>query len=181
MGKKGYFLRKNLFLIHIKISSKLMADTSFPQLQTWDVNQKVNRFMLNHMEESLLMERPSETVPTIGEQFGQMHTVRLMWLQVAAPDLWRTLQRTDKQQVRSTIYLQQRLKASAHAVRELLVQSFTKGKVTGFSGTPDVFLAYLIARESHHRGQIVLTLKINDHQIPEEFEQAIWDWGKMTK
>ncbi|MEO0580974.1 MAG: DinB family protein [Bacteroidota bacterium] len=158
-----------------------MADTSFPQLPTWDVNQKVNRFMLNHIEESLLMERPSETGPSIGEQFGQMHTVRLMWLQVAAPDLWRSSQRIDKQQIRSTIYLQQRLKASAHAVRELMIRSFTQGKVTGFSSTPDIFLSYLIAHESHHRGQILLTLKINDHQIPEEFEQAIWDWGKMAK
>ncbi|MEL6135184.1 MAG: DinB family protein [Bacteroidota bacterium] len=158
-----------------------MESTYFSQLQTWDVHQKINRFILNHIDEDLLMERPSDEEKSVGAHFGHMHTVRLMWLQVSAPDLWDKLQRIDKQRLGSIFYLQQQLKASGKAIHEMLDRSFQSQKVMGFSGTPDLFLGYLIAQESHYRGQILLTLKVNDHAIPLDFEQAIWDWAKMAK
>jgi uncharacterized damage-inducible protein DinB len=40
-------------------------------------------------------------------------------------------------------------------------------------------LAYFVAHESHHRGNILLMLKQCGHRIDSGASYAIWDWDKM--
>ena len=51
------------------------------------------------------------------------------------------------------------------------------GRVKGFKPHAAGFLGYLIAHESHHRGQIILTLKQNGHAIDKKVQYGIWEWG----
>ena len=40
-------------------------------------------------------------------------------------------------------------------------------------------LAYFVAHESHHRGNILLTLKQCGHPVPQETRYGIWDWDRI--
>lgn len=40
-------------------------------------------------------------------------------------------------------------------------------------------LGYFIAHDSHHRGNILLTLKQCGHAPPQDVRYAIWDWDKI--
>ena len=40
-------------------------------------------------------------------------------------------------------------------------------------------LGYCIAHESHHRGNILLTLKECGHKLDQKTQYALWDWDKM--
>lgn len=43
----------------------------------------------------------------------------------------------------------------------------------------EAWLPYLVAHESHHRGNILLTLKTSGHKLDQDTSYAIWNWDKM--
>lgn len=52
------------------------------------------------------------------------------------------------------------------------------GKVKGFKKGVILFLGYFILPESHHRGNMILTLKQSGEKIPDSVEWELWEWGK---
>ena len=51
------------------------------------------------------------------------------------------------------------------------------GKIKGFKPHAVAFLGYLIAHESHHRGQVGWTLKNSDHPLNKKTAFGLWEWG----
>jgi hypothetical protein len=51
------------------------------------------------------------------------------------------------------------------------------GKVKGFKPHATAFLGYLISHESHHRGQIALSLKQSGKPLDKKIAYGIWEWG----
>ena len=47
----------------------------------------------------------------------------------------------------------------------------------GFKPHITAFLGYIIAHESHHRGQIALSLKQAGHALDRKVGYGIWEWG----
>ena len=42
-------------------------------------------------------------------------------------------------------------------------------------------LAYFVAHEGHHRGQIVLLARQTGHRLPIEITGGLWQWSKRAK
>jgi hypothetical protein len=42
-------------------------------------------------------------------------------------------------------------------------------------------LAYLVAHEEHHRGQIMLLARQMGHRLPSEITAGLWQWSKRAK
>ena len=66
---------------------------------------------------------------------------------------------------------------SGDAVASLLDRGFRDGRIKGFKPHPAAFLGYLISHESHHRGQIMLSLKQSGHPVDKKIQFGIWEWG----
>jgi uncharacterized damage-inducible protein DinB len=51
------------------------------------------------------------------------------------------------------------------------------GRIKGFK--PDVasFLAYLLAHDAHHRGQITMLARQMGHPISQSAMFGMWEWG----
>jgi uncharacterized damage-inducible protein DinB len=104
--------------------------------------------------------------------------VRLMWLKSAAPELLTTVTKMEKEQATDKKLLRKSLTESGTAIKSLLVNSLQEGgKVKGFKPHATAFLGYLISHESHHRGQIILSLKQSGAPLDKKVLYGIWEWG----
>ncbi len=53
------------------------------------------------------------------------------------------------------------------------------GNVKGFKRGVVTLLGYFIHHEAHHRGNILLTLKLCGYKLPTELQYGIWEWNKI--
>jgi uncharacterized damage-inducible protein DinB len=147
-------------------------------LETWNIHNRINLFLLEAIAPEHLKDVSASKGRNAGEQFAHLHNVRLMWLQVAAPDLFKQQKKIEKDSAIKKDLLRRSLTASADALRMLLKKSLdADGKIKGFKPHAAAFLGYLIAHESHHRGQIILLLKQNGHHIDKKTQYGMWEWG----
>jgi len=149
-----------------------------PFLETWNIHDRINLYLLDSVEPAALITYSASKGRSVGEQFAHIHNVRLMWIKAAAPDLLKGLAKIEAHQAKDKKLLQKSLGASGRAMDALLSQSVAAGgKVKGFKPHVSAFLGYLISHESHHRGQIMLSLKQAGHRVDKKVQYGIWEWG----
>ena len=147
-------------------------------LETWSIHNRINLYLLDAVPAEALGDVSASKGRTVAEQFAHVHNVRLMWLKQAAPELLAGLDKVEKTDAADHPRLRAALESSSAAIAELLRQSAAAGgRVKGFKPHATAFLGYLISHESHHCGQIALTLKQAGHPLDKKVAYGIWEWG----
>lgn len=147
-----------------------------PLSETWHINNRIHLYLLNALQEEQLTATATSKGRTVGEQFAHIHNVRLMWLKASMPELMENVTKLEKDNLTKS-NLAENLMQSANAIAQLLEKGIETGKIKGFKPHPEAFLGYLIAHESHHRGQITLSLKQSGIQLDKKILFGIWEWG----
>ena len=147
-------------------------------LETWEIHNRINLYLLDPVEPAALVSLSASKGRTVGEQFAHIHNVRLMWLKSAAPELLAGLMKIEKEEAVDKKLLRKCLAESGEAIKSLLTKSLRDGgKVKGFKQHVSAFLGYLVSHESHHRGQIILSLKQAGKPLDKKILYGIWEWG----
>lgn len=147
-------------------------------VETWNIHDRINRYLLAAVPGEALDCLSASKGRTVAEQFAHIHNVRLMWLKQAAPALLAGLSKLEKGAAVSVESLSTALEASGAAIAQLIADCQADGaRVKGFKPHTTAFVGYLISHESHHRGQIVLTLKQAGHPVDKKTAFGLWEWG----
>ena len=147
-------------------------------VETWNIHDRINRYLLAAEPGDALGCVSASKGRTVGEQFAHIHNVRLMWLKEAAPAMLAGLEKLEKGAALTSSVLSKALEASGAAIAQLIADRQADGaRVKGFKPHTTAFVGYLISHESHHRGQIVLTLKQAGHAIDKKTAFGLWEWG----
>lgn len=147
-----------------------------PLVETWQIHDRINLYLLDAVDPASLDSHSASKGRSVGEQFAHIHNVRLMWLKSAAPDLLAGLAKVE--QANDKKLLKKSLTDSGAAIGKLLTNSLeADGKIKGFKPHAAAFLGYLISHESHHRGQIALTLKQAGKPLDKKTGYGMWEWG----
>jgi uncharacterized damage-inducible protein DinB len=101
------------------------------------------------------------------------------WVRYNAADLVREVPVFPRGASPTRSELRRALLASGRAVEALLARTLRgEQKLKLFRQEPLRWLGYMVSHESHHRGQVVLTLKANGVRLPDDVLRRIWgDWG----
>lgn len=145
-------------------------------IETWHIHNRINLYLLDAINESHLADISASKGRNAGEQFAHIHNVRLMWLKASAPELLYGLDKIEKGAIGKKL-LSTELTKSAEAIAALLQKGFETGKIKGFKPHAAAFMGYLISHESHHRGQLMLTLKQSGHPVNQKTQYGLWEWG----
>ncbi len=150
-------------------------------VEAWQTNNRINLLLIDRISspgmKATLSKRGGRGV---AGEFAHIHNNRFWQVEKRAKDLANGLNKFPTGVVPTKTELKKALRASADAVEEFLLGVYEKRqKRRGFKKGLFTTLCYLVTHEAHHRGRILLTLKVSGHTLDRETQMAIWDWDRL--
>jgi uncharacterized damage-inducible protein DinB len=146
-------------------------------LAAYDTNERINRYLIESLPPAAWRaEPPGGKGRTIASVVAHMQNVRVMWMKSAGPAgvAPSKLEGEDF----SPDDVLKALAESCRMIKELLSAAFrSDGRIKGFKPDAASFLAYLIAHDAHHRGQITMLARQTGHPISKSAGFGMWEWG----
>jgi hypothetical protein len=158
-----------------------MIDLADELVEAWRVHNRINLFLLDRIsDEGLACSAGPRGGGRVWKQFAHVHTIRAYKLENWHKPLSLGLRKYAGEDVVPREELVAALQQSGDAVEQFIrLAAAGETKKPGFKRGLGVSVGYLISHESHHRGSILLTLKLCGHKLPQNEGYAIWDWDKM--
>jgi len=138
-------------------------------LETWRRHQEILMALLDAVPRGGLVAVPTGSRGRdVARQLAHLDRVRRGWLHLHATGERPRLPRDDKDRRPTKVQLRKRLRESGRQVEAFLGDALRgRARTRMFGGQPVRWMGYLVAHESHHRGQIALALKQAGKRLPD--------------
>jgi uncharacterized damage-inducible protein DinB len=145
-------------------------------LRAFDIHSRITLYLLENLDpQAWRAPTPDGKGRDVASLAAHIHSVHCMWLKAAgAADLPPAL---DKQTVAIPEAIAG-LKQTATALHALIAASLSSGvRVKNFKPDTAAFVGYLIAHDSHHRGQISMLARQAGFPLSKKANFGLWEWG----
>jgi uncharacterized damage-inducible protein DinB len=157
---------------------------------TWKTNNRVTVFLLENLPSELWsMKLPGMSQRTVRMIAGHIHNARCTWTKRLGRGHGIRAPKSVNRHTVTPRELLPALERSSQGILELLELGIRRGGRIPASGVAwlnlplDVvhFLAYMVAHEAHHRGQLVFFARQAGHRLPGGITGGLWQWSKWAK
>jgi uncharacterized damage-inducible protein DinB len=142
-----------------------------------EIHFRINTYLLENLDpQCWRAEPPTGKGRTVAALAAHMHGVHCMWLKAAgAAEIPTPLDKTTLTIDDAKAALEQ----SGALLSKLVAASLASGKrIKNFQPDTTAFVAYLIAHDSHHRGQIGMLARQVGFPLSKTANFGMWEWGK---
>ena len=115
-------------------------------------------------------------------EFAHMHTNRVWQLEKRAPDLAAKLVKYAAKDTPTRVQLRKAHTASTRAMEAFfkdVAAGVTKPRRKTMKKGLITHLSYFVAHEAHHRGRILLTLKVSGETLDHAVASGLWGWDQV--
>lgn len=150
-------------------------------LETWFINHRTNLKLLDNLtEEALTLSTLKRGGGSVGYQLAHIYNVRFLKLEKLNKELVKDLTTIKAEDTKTIAMLKNCHAISTGLIAEVLKKGIeNKGNVKGNKRGLVPLLGYFIHHEAHHRGNILLTLKLCGFKLTDELKYGIWEWNKI--
>jgi uncharacterized damage-inducible protein DinB len=144
-------------------------------LRAFAIHNRIHLYLLDALApEVWSVPPPGGKGRSIAALVSHIHKVRLMYMQAAR---FKAVP-AELEKTATIAGAKEALAASDAAIREWLAPILNgSAKISGFKPDAWAFMAYLIAHEAHHRGQMLLLTRQLGHPVNQKTSYGLWEWG----
>lgn len=155
---------------------------------SYAVNEQMNQIVLAHLDPAAWRAQlPTPKVRTIAAIFVHVHHVRRKWIRLSAPHLGvpEPLQRTRCTQQEAGAALAESgaccgaMIAQALCEDEPRIKLFQRDALAQPWPAAPVMVAYMIAHDAHHRGQVCMLAHQLGFPLPSRVTSEMWNWERL--
>jgi uncharacterized damage-inducible protein DinB len=169
---------------------KTDADLRQVLVESYGVSERMNQLVLEHLDPAAWRAQlPGSKGRTIAAIFVHVHNVRRKWLRLSGPHLKLTvvLDRGSCTQEQARAALAESGARCCEMLAEALcrpqggVETFHRDGWAKPWPAGASMLAYMVAHDAHHRGQICMLAHQLGFPLPVTAGAGIWGWEKLWK
>jgi uncharacterized damage-inducible protein DinB len=145
-------------------------------LDCWRLNNAINLRLIDAISDAGMKSTMSARGGRdVARQFVHLHNVRWAWLSMAGADLMKGVKKMNTKIPPTKAQLKASHTASCEGIGRWIATAVDAGvKMKNFAGGPYKALGYFLAHDAHHRGNILLTLKLSGHKVDTKTQYGIW-------
>lgn len=161
-------------------------DLAQQMAQTFLLNDQMNQLLLECLDPRAWRAKPPGKTRAIADIFSHMHNMRRKWIRLSAPQikLPAELDRRECTQKQARKALAESARCSAEMIEQAMSSSGKSFLRDGWARPwqPGVaMLAYMVAHEGHHRGQVCMLAHQMGFRLPVKAGAGMWGWEKLAK